>query len=259
MGVPGMKVKCVWAFVMALVLCLVFSSALAAGNMEWTNTETGYRAVIDDAAGLLKDSEYDGVLEEMKNVTEYTNVGFYTASGSSEYVTTKAMNWGESTFRTQNYTMFIIDMGTRRLSVYSGQDIFSKISTARANTITDNVSGAATAGRYADCAKEAFNQIYLTLGGKKIPEPMKYASNALLAILAAILLAYMFISARMEQEVKASMPAIVTATIGAGAAIVGKKLTRTVKHQSSSGGGRSGGGGGFGGGGGHGGGGSHGF
>ncbi len=245
------------ALVLALAACLPGMGL--AESREWTNGETGYRAVIADDAGLLDSAEYDGVMEELKNITEYCNAGFYTCEGDSTYVTTKAMNWGESTFRSQMYTMFIIDMGTRRLAVYSGEEMYGKISTGTANTITDNVYELASDRKYGECARTALYQVYQVIKGNSIPQTMKYLSNALLAVLAAILLAYMLISARMEQEVKVSVPVIVTATVGAGAAIVAKHLTRTVKHQSSSGGHGGHGGGGFGGGGGHGGGGSHGF
>jgi uncharacterized membrane protein YgcG len=99
------------------------------------------------------------------------------------------------------------------------------------------------------------------LRGEKVTGPMRYINNILLAVLAAILLSYLFISVRMEQEVKVSLPEIVTATAGAGAVIAAKRLTRKVRHTSSSGGGGHGGFGGGGGGGGgfSGGGGSHGF
>ena len=87
---------------------------------------------------------------------------------------------------------------------------------------------------------------------------MRYFSNALVAIVAAILIAYLLISTRMKQEEDVSLPDIIKVTaIGAGTATVARILTRTVRHERSSGGG---GGGGFsGGGGGGGGGGSHGF
>ena len=79
----------------------------------------------------------------------------------------------------------------------------------------------------------------------------------------ALLLAYLLISARHEQEVKVSLPEIITATAGMGAVIGAKKLSRKVHHSSSSSGGSHGGfGGGFSGGGGggfSGGGSSHGF
>jgi uncharacterized protein len=70
---------------------------------------------------------------------------------------------------------------------------------------------------------------------------MKYISNALLAMVVALLLAYLLISARHEQEVKVSLPEIITATAGVGAVIGAKKLSRKVHHSSSSGGGSHGG------------------
>ena len=62
--------------------------------------------MIDDSAGLLDAAEYDGVMESMKEITQYCNVGFYTyAGGSTEYVKTKAQRWGDGTF-TGDYTLF---------------------------------------------------------------------------------------------------------------------------------------------------------
>ncbi len=248
-------------FAFFLILMLLVPCLAGAETMTWTNEETGFTAVIDDSAGLLDPAEYDSVTEAMKGITEHCNAGLYTyAGGSTEYVMTKAKNWGNSTF-TGDYTMFIIDMATRQLAVYSSERIYRTITQAKAYTITDNVYSYASRKQYATCAETAFNQMRRTLEGETVKGPMRYISNALLALLGALLLAYLLISARMEQEVKVSMPDIVTATVGAGAFIAGKKLVRKVKHESSSG--HGGGGGSFGGGGGGfsggGGGGSHGF
>ena len=158
--------------------------------------------------------------------------------------------------------MFIIDMSTRQLAVYSSEEIYQVITQSKSYTITDNVYSYASRKQYATCAKTAFNQMYRVLKGENVSGPMRIVSNILLALLAAILLAYLIISARMEQEVKVTLPKIATATVGAGAVIASKTLTRKIRHTSSSGGGHGGGGfhgggGGFHGGGG--GGGSHGF
>ena len=155
-------------------------------------------------------------------------------------------------------------MATRQLAVWSSTDVQKTLSQSKGYTITDNVYKYASRGDYAGCAESAFNQMNKALNGENVKGPMRIISNALLALLAAILLAYLFISARMEQEVKVSLPDIITTTAaGAGAVIAAKTLTRKVKHTSSSGGGgfHGGGGGGFSGGGGGfgGGGGSHGF
>ena len=244
-----------------LVFSLLLPGFVSAETMTRPNEETGFRAVIDDSAGLLDTAEYEGVLNTMMPITEFCNAGFYTCSGTSkDYVMDKAKAWAANEFGT-SCTLFIIDMATRQLAVWSSTDILKTLTQAKAYTITDNIYSYASRKQYAACAESAFNQMYRVLKGEKVTGPMRLVSNALLALLAAILLAYLFISARLEQEVKVSMPDIVTATAGAGAVIAAKKLTKKIMHTSSSGGGFRGGGGFSGGGGGgfSGGGGSHGF
>jgi len=261
---PSVKLAAVkkgLAILFALLLLLPASGL--AQTREKANAETGFRAVIDDGAGLLDSAEYDGVMEAMLPIAQYCNVGFYTYSGASkDYVADKAKAWAAGEFGA-SCTLFIIDMATRQLAVWSSSDIQKTLTQAKSYTITDNVYRYASRKQYAACAESAFNQMYQVLKGETVSGPMRYISNALLALLAAILLAYLFISARMEQEIKVSMPEVVTATVGAGAVIASKKLMKKVRHSSSSGGGfHGGGGGGFGGGGGggfSGGGGSHGF
>ena len=220
--------------------------------------------MLDDSGSLLDAAEYDGVWETMMPITEHCNVGFYTYSGpSTSYVMDKAKAWANDNFP-GTCTLFIIDMATRQLAVWSSTDVQETLTQSKAYIITDNVYKYASRGDYAGCAESAFNQMNKALSGENVKGPMRIISNALLALLAAILLAYLFISARMEQEVKVSLPDIITTTAaGAGAVIAAKTLTRKVKHTSSSGGGgfHGGGGGGFSGGGGGfgGGGGSHGF
>ena len=251
--------KKILVFLMTLLLLVpVFVSAETR-----TNETTGFKAVLDDSGNLLDAAEYDGVWESMMPITEHCNVGFYTYSGTDTgYVMNKAKAWANENF-SGNCTLFIIDMATRQLAVWSSSNVQKTLTQSKGYTITDNVYKYASRGDYAGCAKSAFNQMYKALNGGNVKGPMRLISNILLALLAAILLAYLFISARMEQEVKVSLPDIVTTTVaGAGAVIAAKKLTRKVKHSSSSGGGgfhsgggfSGGGGGGFGGGGG-----SHGF
>ena len=247
------------AFLLALALLL--PGLAAAEVQERQNEETGRHAVIDDSGNLLDAAEYDSLFASMMPITDYCHAGLYTYDGESmEYVISKAKSWAEKTFGT-SCTLFIIDMATRQLAVWSTTDVMKTLTQAKAYTITDNVYSYASRGSYAACAESAFHQMYKVLKGENVTGAMKYISNALLALLAAILLAYLFISARMEQEVKVSMPEVITTTAaGAGAVIAAKTLTKKVRHSSSSGGGGGGFGGGGGGGGGFsGGGGSHGF
>ena len=248
--------------VLVLLPCLL---APALAETAQVNELTGYEAVIDDPAGLLSGSEVSGVFESMLPVTDYANAGFLTCAASgfdSSTAKDKAEKWGDARFgRSSAYTVFIIDMKTRRIAIYSSRSVYGLLTTAKANTITDNVYKLASRADYAGCAREAFSQMARVMQGQAIAQPMKYASNIFLAVICAILITYMFIAGRMRTEQATTIQTLTKAAgIGVATAVTGHVLKKVVHHQSSSGGrgGFGGGGGGFGGGGG-GGGGSHGF
>ncbi|MBR5961776.1 MAG: TPM domain-containing protein [Clostridia bacterium] len=229
--------------IIAFLLVLLLIPCLAgAEKLTQTNEETGYIAVMDDSASLLDPAEYSDVMSAMMGITDYCNVGLYTYDGESRaYVGDKAEEWANRTFP-GHCTMFVIDMTTRQLMIASSDDVKKTITQSKGNIIVDNIYVYASDKQYARCAETAFNQMLRVLNGGKVTGPMKYISNALLALVVALLLAYLFISARHEQEVKVSLPEIITATAGVGAAIGAKKLSRKVHHSSSSGGGSHGGG-----------------
>ena len=159
--------KPLFSLLILILLTALLSPVLAETARK--NEETGFEAVIDDAAGLLSAGETGEVLDAMIPVTGYANTGFVTreAFGSdSSSVLGKAERWGDSRFgRGSAYTVFIIDMQTRRLGIYSSARVYSLLSTAKANTITDNVYEYARNGDYAACAKEAFREIALVMNG----------------------------------------------------------------------------------------------
>ena len=249
--------------VLMMLAVALYAYAESVGGAAPAETGSKYRTVIADDAQLLKLGEQEEVLAAMQGVAEYCNVGFYTTHQSGDWET-KAKNWGFNEFGDEEYTVFCIDMNTRRVGIYSSDGIHKVITTGKANTITDNVYKKATNAQYGECAKEAFEQMEAVLEGRKIAEPMRYVSNAMVAVAGAILLAYLIINAKMKQEEEVGLPDIIKVTAaGAGTAILANVLTRKVIHESSSGGHHSGGyhGGGHSSGGGHhgGGGGSHGF
>jgi uncharacterized protein len=257
--------KTILALLLAALLTSLLTPALAADEKSFRKVSSGYEAVVSDGAGLLTDREISSVQSSMYPITEYANVGFvtYDASGTDgRSVLTKAKIWGDARFGSASpYTVFMIDLRTRRLGIYSSKAVYSLLSTAKANTITDNVYTYATRGEYAECAKEAFREMLQVMEGRAVNESMKIISNVFLALICAILLTYMLIAGRMRHEQETTMQTM-TKAVGAGAATVvtAHTLRKVVHHERSSGGGRGGGGfgGGFGGGGG-GGGGSHGF
>ena len=247
---------------LALILALLpFACAAGEDRLE-TNLETGYSLAIQDDGRLIDSSEMQGVIEAMRPILEYANVGFltYPSGGSTSNSATKAQKWGDSTFGSgTRFTVFIIDMSTRHLDIYASRPLSGILTAAEENSIADNVYRAASRGDYAGCARDAFSQIEKVLKGEKIATPMKYVSNALLAMIAAIFATYLLISAFARKEQEVSMPAVVKgAAAGTATVVLANHLKRVVHHESSSHGGH---GGGFGGGGGGGGGssGGHGF
>ena len=229
----------------------------------YTNDETGYRVVIEDDAGLLTDDEKSRLAETMKDITPYGDVAFKSIDYNPYSTETYIERYYNSIFGTGSGTVFLIDMDNRNIWIYSDGSIYSTITTAYANVITDNVYTYASDRDYFTCANKAFIQEAALLQGRRISQPMKYISNALLAIAIAILINY-FIVRQTSRVRKASDNEIVNGVFANNAfnnvSVNFIRQTRTYSPRSSSSSGSSGGHSGGGGGGGHsGGGGGHSF
>ena len=246
-----------------IVLAVMLAAApFACGTAEAgaENGENGYSLAIDDGAGLLDSGETEQVRQAMLPITEYASAGFVTIASNpgGTAPATLARQWGESRFGGNvRFTVFIIDLGTRHLDIYASQPLSGVLTASEENSIADNVYRYATNGEYGKCAVETFSQIERVLKGEKIATPMKYISNGLMSLIAAILAAYLLISAWARKEQAVSMPDVIRGTAaGAATVVTANRLKKVVHHESSShgggGGGFSGGGGGGGSSGGHG-------
>ena len=230
----------------------------------YTNSETGYSVIIEDDASLLSNDEKIQLAETMKDITPYGDVAFKSIDYNPYSTETYIERYYNSIFGTGSGTVFLIDMDNRNIWIYSDGSIYSTITTAYANVITDNVYTYASDRDYFSCANKAFIQEAALLQGRRISQPMKYISNALLAIAIAILINY-FIVRQTSRVRKASDNEIVNGVFANNAfnnvSVNFIRQTRTYSPRSSSSSGSSGGhSGGGGGGGGHsGGGGGHSF
>ena len=230
----------------------------------YTNSETGYSVIIEDDASLLSNDEKIQLAETMKDITPYGDVAFKSIDYNPYSTETYIECYYNSIFGTGSGTVFLIDMDNRNIWIYSDGSIYSTITTAYANVITDNVYTYASDRDYFSCANKAFIQEAALLQGRRISQPMKYISNALLAIAIAILINY-FIVRQTSRVRKASDNEIVNGVFANNAfnnvSVNFIRQTRTYSPRSSSSSGSSGGhSGGGGGGGGHsGGGGGHSF
>ena len=225
---------------------------------------SSYRLVIDDREDLLTASEENMLQIKMERIREYGNVGFVTVSQFSS-TDTYTKNLYRDLFGRESGMLFVIDMGRRNIWIFCDGAIYRIINKSYANTITDNVYRYASKGQYYDCAYNVFDQAEILLEGGRISQPMKYISNALIALVLAILGNFIFLVIQRGESI--ANPDTIAKAMSSGVAvgIVSKVMTKskTSRHVESSGGGgggfSGGGGGGGGGGGSSGGGGGHSF
>ena len=160
----------------------------------YTNSDTGYDIYVEDNADLLTDTQENALLENMKAITVYGNVAFLSISENPYHDTNDyAKNYAIQRFSSESGTVFLIDMDERYIWIYSSGEIYDIVTTAYANTITDNSYRYASDGDYFSCADTAFSQIRSLLEGYRIAQPMKYISNLLLALILAMLFNYLLV------------------------------------------------------------------
>ncbi len=225
-----------------LLLCVGFDTTVRADG----------QIIIEDEEDLLSDAEEKALLEHMEPISEYGGVAFVTVSQYGD-TSVYAKNQYREYFGKSSGFLFLIDMGKRNIWIFSDGTIYRTINKAYANTITDNVYRYATRGEYYECAANVYDQARILLEGGHIAQPMKHVSNALIAVVCALLLNFgLLLMQRREKDVsfKEIAAAMTTAT---AVRILSKKKTKSKRHlhvesDSSSGGGYSGGGGGGGGG-----------
>ena len=235
------------------------------GQEENNYSNSRYELIIEDDANLLSDDEKLMLEEKMKPLLEYGNIAFKsTNENPMNNVSIYASNYYHRKFKSESGTLFLIDMDTRNIYIFSDGDNYRIITNDKAYIITDNIYKYASDERYYQCAYNAFDQIGTLLAGGKILEPMRYITNALVSITVGSFIAF-YIAIKMtsikrvtdKELIKCMNRQIIVNSL------IGRKTGshRVYSPQSDggySGGGSSGGGGG-GGGGSSGGGGGHGF
>ena len=248
---------------LTLFLLVVLTGASFAARTNdaylYNNEKTGFAAILFDEADLLTDEEEEELEEYLNRVTDYATAIFVTSdTAHSDSIQDHARATLENICGSADldgYTaiIFMIDMSTRKLIIYSGESVYSTITTGIADSITDNTYTYASKGDYLSCAKEAFTQIFKVMDGQKIAQPMRYITAALLAIFAG--LAFSLILVRIKTKKAAVSSAVSKEELDewefrpkVQAVLVGTRKVRRI--ESDGGGGFHGGGGGFHGGGG---------
>ncbi len=216
--------------------------------------------LVDDGADLLTDEEEEALIWRYSAITEYMDAAFVSTNHAQGSTSAFAERYAIQHYGNNPAVIFLIDMDNREIFVYSNGSALKTISKADARAITDNIYKIASRGEYYECADQAFRQIYTKCEGGRLARPVKHVTNALIAVLAGILLNYLIavqsripkaqrrttgnVNVSVSREM-ASMPGIALA-----APIVLSSIRHTKSSSSGSGGG-GGGGGHSGGGGGH--------
>ncbi len=227
----------------------------------YTDPGTGFSVVIEDDEDILTDAEEKLLLQEMRPVTEYGNAAFVSTTAYESTGSYARKKYAEL-FGEASGTLFVVDFGSRNIWIHSNGTVYKTITKAYANTITDNVYLYASRGEYYRCAAEVFRQEYTLLEGGRIARPMKHITNALIALITALLGNFLFLSTTRKQQKpdeETVTPAQAVFVAASGTAVLLKTKKRTKPSESSYSGGSSHGGssGGGGGGGSSGGGGGH--
>ena len=253
------KKQSLWALLWAAAMVLVLAagparavSASAAGMADPAG-----QAVVLDECDLLTDAEEAALLEDMAPITEnYCGAAF--VSTRSSYAAGAAQDYFRELFGRDSAVLFLVDMQDREIRIFADGAAFSRVTTRKADTITDNVYNLASKGQYYECASKAFYQMGRVLAGKPIAEPMRYIGCAMIAVIISVLINFAVAAAKTSRT-KAPAMTLEESAIDRLAfgdiekANYKKTKTRHIEVESGSGrsgGGFSGGGGGFSGGGG---------
>ena len=147
----------------------------------------------EETMPVMEEEKAELIVTYMQPITAYGNVGFVSTVTNNIYTERYAENRYSELFGTQSGTLFVVDMSQRVLAIWSDGDIYKTINPNIADTIMDNVYRKASGGNYFEMAKSTYQQILAKLKGQKIAQPMKYITNALFAVILALLINYMFV------------------------------------------------------------------
>lgn len=178
-----------------MLMCALLSTmpVFASGNVVYTNPDSKYTVVMEDDADLLAPAEEAALAEIMEPITTHGHVAFHSNNMTQRATDDYIEDYYHDLFGQHSGTVFFIDMYNRNIWIFSDGKIYKTITKSYANTITDNVYTYASDADYFACAYKAYDQIYTLLEGGRIAMPMKYISNALLAITFSIIITYLVV------------------------------------------------------------------
>ena len=179
-------------FVPCLSVRALAVSGQQAADPSQKNVETGYTAVIVDDAELLSSEEERELLKEMVPLTNYANIAVYTVAtptNMKDYERARAKRV-ELFGKNDNAAVFMVDMYLRRIIIQRRGNMEKFFNNSRANNITNNVAPLAKKGDYFGACKTAMQQMLAVIEDRNVPQPMKYLSNGVIALMLGCLTSF---------------------------------------------------------------------
>lgn len=214
-------------------------------DAQYTNPENGYQVMIIDELHLLNSLEQVDLINDMKPVTQYGHAIFWTTDEYDYNEIDQARKKRLALYQYDDAVIFVINMKIRKITIQSYGSIYQSVTDSKARSITDNVSKYASSREYYHCSKEAFEEIFWVMEGKKIDESMKYISCAVISAMAGIIIALsVAFSKRFNPLLREyQSPEIYGTGDTVNGALTMLEFSRETHHVSSSSSGCSGGGG----------------
>lgn len=156
-------------------------------------TNGTYKIIIDDGANLLSDEEEIRLLDDMKNLAEFGNVGFVSASSCNNSTKQCAKDYYHDKFQFQSGTVIYVDMQNRIIGIVSEGDNKQLVTDNKATIIIDKYYQYASTGDYYSCAYYSFQDVEKVLRKEKISEPMRYVTNILLSLILGVFVSFFII------------------------------------------------------------------
>ncbi len=100
---------------------------------EYYNEKTKYLSIIEDDANLLNEEEKVKLLDSMTRLTEYGHIIFKSIDNNDfGNAASYASNYYHNKFQSESGTLFLIDMDTREIYIFSDGENYKIITSKKA-------------------------------------------------------------------------------------------------------------------------------
>ena len=131
--------------------------------LEYVNFDTGYRALVLDEEDLLNESEKAQLLEDMKPITEFGDIAFWSTGEDADDAVEQAGEKRQELFGRESGTILVVNINLRKVSINSYGRIYERVPENEAKTVTNNISEFLSNQEYYQGAQAAFEQIEILL------------------------------------------------------------------------------------------------